>query len=462
MPSVEDILDVLDRAHTGPVCSERDWELKVVPKKISEKLKEHGLEGTCDLENPVNTDDSLADDFWRAGLELAVDLGMLCTDTERIIRFSEEELTDVLRKAPSEVTYGVGKDKRTLYGRKPESEIVPGFCSPIGVPVSEELWIPLMTAIISLPIIDATQGPGIATLFGRQVKANTPYQTLLGRVIAQMGREAAWRAGRPGISFGGVAGVMTELGQFGGFGMPGGLDPEKDWGHILTPELKIDYAMLNMVVHSFNCNAEWSVTAKAFIGGYTGSPEGTAIASIAYTPLGLATYLGYYANCHPMDIRYSGNCGREGVWAMSVTKQAVSRNTPALVVPNIMQVSGPCTDMLLYESAVGMTYAAASGCYWGIGPFSGGCRHVNHLTPLECKFNAEVIRASAGLKRSHANELAKFFIPKYEDRLKNPPKGKPVTECYDLKANRASREWLDIYLKVKKELIDLGVPLEYP
>jgi methylamine--corrinoid protein Co-methyltransferase len=108
-----------------------------------------------------------------------------------------------------------------------------------------------------------------------------------------------------------------------------------------------------------------------------------------------------------------------------------------------------------------MTNAASSGCYWGLGPFSGGCRHVNHLTPLECEFNAEVIKASTGMKRDQANEIAKVLIPKYENRLKEPPKGKSVTECYDLKKQKPSKEWLEIYLRVKKELIDLGVPLRY-
>jgi methylamine--corrinoid protein Co-methyltransferase len=461
MPSVEDVLDVLDRAHNGPVCSEKDWDVKVIPLKVSEKLKEHGLNGVCDPENPVNIDDSLADDFWRAGFELAVDLGMLCTDTERVIRFTEEELKEALRNAPDEISFGKGKDRIVCRNRVPESKIVPAFMSPIGVPVSEELWISVTTAIISLPIIDATQGPGIGTLFGIPVKAGTPYQTLLGRVMAQMSNEAAWRAGRPGIGFCGLAGGMTPLGQFGGFGMPGGLDPEKDHAHLLTPaELKIDYAMLNMVVHAFNCGAEWALTTKSFVGGYPGPPEGSALVSIAYTPLSLAAYLSFSANGNPMDIRYSGNCGREAMWAMSVTKQAVSRNTHTLVDSDFMQVSGPCTDMLLYESAAAMTNAAASGCYFGLGPFSGGCRHLNHLTPLECKFNAEVFKASAGLNRDEANEIAKALIPKYEEKLLTPPESKPVTECYNLKTKKPSKEWLDIYLRVKKELIDLGVPLQ--
>ena len=126
------------------------------------------------------------------------------------------------------------------------------------------------------------------------------------------------------------------------------------------------------------------------------------------------------------------------------------------------QVSGPCTEMILYESAVGLTQLSVSGVSMETGPRSAGGRYTNYITPLECKFISEVYKAAAGMKRSDANEIAKKLIPKYEDKLKYPPKGKSFPECYDVKKLKPSDEWLNIYLKVKKEVIDLGIPLEYP
>jgi methylamine--corrinoid protein Co-methyltransferase len=465
MTSIEDILDILDRAHTGPICTEKNWETKIVPTKISEKLKEHGLKDACDSENPVNTDDGLADEFWRAGFELAADIGMLCADTERVIKFTEEELREVLRKTPSEVTLGKGKDKVTFRHRLPESKIKPIYESPIGVPVSEELWVPLMTAIISIPIIDATEGFWLDTVFGRTVKPGTPYETLVGRVQAQMSREAAWRAGRPGICFEAVITSPTEFGQLGGFGVPGGFDPKKDRVFLDTlPPIKTNYKCLHKAVHAFNCNANILAAGWELIGGYVGPAEGCALAIITRNILNIATYLSTLGGVSPQDMRYMGNCGRDAQWACGVELQAFSRNYQGLTgnAQLAMQVSGPCTDMLLYESAVAMTNFSASGTYESSGPFPRGARHKDYITPVECKFNAEVLKAFAGMKRSEANDLAKVLIPKYEGRLKNPPEGKSVNECYDLKSRKPSKEWRDIYLGVKKELIDLGVPLEYP
>ena len=80
-----------------------------------------------------------------------------------------------------------------------------------------------------------------------------------------------------------------------------------------------------------------------------------------------------------------------------------------------------------------------------------------YASGLENKFCAEVSKAAAAIKRSDANEIVKAFVPKYEDKLKYPPKGKSFTECTDLKTLQPTQEWLGIYKKVWKELEDLGL-----
>ena len=62
--SIQRILEMLDRAHRGPECTMEEWNTKVLPETVSRKLKEHGLQQTCDPENPINTDDELVDRFF--------------------------------------------------------------------------------------------------------------------------------------------------------------------------------------------------------------------------------------------------------------------------------------------------------------------------------------------------------------------------------------------------------------
>ena len=124
------------------------------------------------------------------------------------------------------------------------------------------------------------------------------------------------------------------------------------------------------------------------------------------------------------------------------------------------QVSGPCTYEVLYELAVGAIEQTVSGCAANMGNRSAGGKHLNHTSPLEQKFGAEVVKACAGMKRSDANEIVKTLIPKYEGRLRNPSIGKTFMECFDIKTLKPTEEWMQIYNEVRKELTDLGVPLQ--
>ena len=64
-------IEVLDRAHTGHICDLKEWNVKIIPSKTKEKLEEYGLKSARNEENPINNDNGLVDEFWRAGFELA-------------------------------------------------------------------------------------------------------------------------------------------------------------------------------------------------------------------------------------------------------------------------------------------------------------------------------------------------------------------------------------------------------
>jgi methylamine--corrinoid protein Co-methyltransferase len=459
--SVDAFLEILDRAHKGVPCEAKDWDRKIISSKVSEKLKEHGLKGTCRPECPINTDDSLADEFFKAGFDLAVETGMLCLDTERVIKFTEEEIRKTIDRAPSELALGQGPDRRVIRARKPEDSIKPIAVSPLSIVVSEELWVPLVQGIMETKEVDVIEGPSFETICGRPIMAGTPYETLSGMLAARFHKEAARRAGRPNMGFLAVGASPTIFGQFGGYGVVGGYDPKNTVALVLSPcEMKTSYASLHKVAHAINCGGIVYGGSWSMIGGFPGPPEGAALAGIACTLLQWAVHLASWGTCNPMDIRYMGNCGPEAQWALSVFCQSLSRNTHLLVcaIPN--SVAGPCTDMLLRETAAATINIATSGASSADGPRSAGGRYTNYLTPLECKFMAEVLHGSAGIKRDHANEVVRKLIHEYEGELRHPPKGKSFPECYNIKTLEPSREWLDTYLRVRRELKDLGIPLD--
>ena len=459
--SVSRILETLNRAHTGPVHTPKEWDTRIIPRQAAKKVQEHGLQNTCSTENPINTDDTLADEFYKAGFEMAVETGLLCVDTERVINVTTNELQFALDSAPDELVLGKGTDAVVLKDRRPEDPIKPLLTAPLAIVVSEDIWIPLMTALVEVPEVDLFAGASLDTVFGRQVLSGTPFETLLGRIEAQMTREVLWRAGRPGMCTVGVHSSTTEYGNLGGFGIPGGYDADFNAAVVLQPsEMKTTYASLHKVVQAHNCGAKLLSGSHSYVGGYAGTTEATAICAIASGLLQRAVHWCHFGNeitCD--DLRYVGSCGREAQWAVGIALQAVSRNTHSLRNAIITELAGPCTKMLLYEITVGMMNICVSGSCLTTAPRSAGGKYTDYLTPLEVKFCGEVYKACAGMTRAQANEIAKLIIPRYEKELSNPPKGKSVRECFDLKTSQPSPEWLDIYIEVKKELIELGIPL---
>lgn len=454
-------IEVLDRAHSGPICEPKDWDVKVIPSKVREKLKEHGLLNTCNRENPINTDDGLADEFWKAGFELAVELGMICLETKRIIKFSEDEIKEAIKNAPNEIILGSGSDQVKIKSRRPEDEKIPKFRSGFGT-VSEDLETIVIQSIAQHKVIDIIAPPSLATVFGRPLKSGTPYETLAGLHEAALAREGVRRAGRPGMPFIAVSTSPTEHGLMGGYGAPHGYNPKHDMAVVLpASELKTSYGLLHKVAHVLNHDGLLYGNHWSIIGGYVGPAEGAAATAIAATILQILVHRLTISCGVIFDFRYAGNVGRDALWASSIVEQAESRNTEILVGGITSQLSGPCTYEILYEMAAGAIEQSVSGCCANIGNRSGGGKYIDHISPLEQKFGAEVVKAAAGLSRSDANEIVKALLPKYEDKLPRPNIGKSFTECIDIKTLKPIREWQEIYDQVWKELEDLGLPRYY-
>ncbi|MEX2752449.1 MAG: monomethylamine:corrinoid methyltransferase, partial [Candidatus Freyarchaeota archaeon] len=86
--------DVLERSQTGPLMKEEEFETEFFPTKIREIVAEHGIK--YDPNEPVMTDTSMADEVFEAGLELLLEVGLYNKDTKRIVKFTEEEIKEVL------------------------------------------------------------------------------------------------------------------------------------------------------------------------------------------------------------------------------------------------------------------------------------------------------------------------------------------------------------------------------
>jgi len=435
--------------------------MQVISGKVRDTLSEHGLKGTYDPKNPVNTDDGLADEFFKAGFDLALQVGMYCLDTQRVIKFGEEELREAVSEAVASVTVGKHPDEAFLRARKPEDKILP-FChfGSLGAPVDEDLMIPILQSTAQYKVVDALVAGSLETVYGVEIRAGTPIETFAGKYEATLIREAVRRAGRPNMGLCGVETSPTEYGHFGGYGVPGGYEATDVNIVLAVSELKTNYTLLHKVAHILNLGAPVYSGHRSMIGGFPGPPEGAALVAVAAVILEIPVHQATMLGGSTFDVRFFCNSSREAIWADSVSGQAQSRHITRPLEGVFSVIAGPCTEMLLYESAaIGMSVVVSGrSLLWGVR--SAGGRYKNHVSGLENKFAAEVAKASAGMKRSDANEIVKEILPKYEEKLKNPPKGKSFLDCTDPVTLKPSREWADIYHRVHTELKDLGVPLK--
>jgi methylamine--corrinoid protein Co-methyltransferase len=460
MKKKPDILEVLSRAQTGEYCTQKEWDTKRIPLTIRKILKEHGLQGTCDMDDPVNMDMELADKFYAAGYQAALELGYLCTDTDRIIRVSKEELDDALKHALSEVTVGEGKDATVIKARTPSDPYPMKAATSLGITISEEIFPTMAYLIASEREVDILEAGSLTTIRGHEVLSGTPNETVMGYEHGVMHREARRKAGRPGMGAIGSISAVTEFGQFGAYGTPGAFR-NTDLALILFPsEMKIDYRTLHKVVHTLNMDGIMKCDSPGMIGGMPGPAEGAVVSSIACALLSYAILQNHVGGGEIYDVRYLSNVNREGLWALSVVFQALSRNTHTLCHGIANQVSGPGTENLLREIAAGVSVLAASGSSLTTGPRSAGGRLNDFVTPLECRFVAEVSHAASGMELSKVNEVVKALLPKYEDSIKEPDLGIPFQKAYNMDTLEPTPEWEAAYRKVKAECIELGIPLD--
>jgi methylamine--corrinoid protein Co-methyltransferase len=455
--------DVWERAETGPIVPTREFETRVLFRKTQELVKKYGIK--YDPESVVPTDDGLIDKVWKAGLELLVEVGVLCTDTERIIKFTEQEVLDTIRFAPREVTLGEGKDAVVVVHRGIEDERLPVIMGgPLAVPISEEIALKAYEAYAREPSLDAFWPGTPGEVGGMPAKAGSPFEMYAEKMNVAWMREAFRRAGRPGLHISGSAATSPRA-AIGAC--------SEEWGYRKCDSIhcypgvnmKVDYDTLcrSEHYHHYGCLV-WGC-GSPFIGGLFGGPEGAAIGSVAET---LAIYMAFRVDMPVFfvaDAGYApGMSARKPMWAASLASAALARHTDFTCFSSspYQAYAGPCTDMYLYEIAASTIACVVCGAHLWHGGGRQGLATDYFGGPLDTRFSVDVGCAATRLNREKANEIVKAILARYEDKIEaqNPPLGKTFQECNDLKTLRPTKEYLDLYDKVKKELEGLGLAFE--
>jgi methylamine--corrinoid protein Co-methyltransferase len=457
------IYEIWERAEKGPICRENDFYLRLFYPRVKELVKEYDIK--YDPEMLLPTDESLIDDVYKAGMSLAIDVGLLCTDTERIIKFEESEIKDYLRNLPGQFTGGSGRDTITVKQRGIEDKEPPVIGgAPMGAPVSEHLGVKVYMSYAQEPIIDyiGVLGATLETVRGMKVRAGAPSELYASQHNIAMMREATRWAQRPGMPI--SPDTFVSLASDIVVSFPGYLR-KTDFprsGIRTYPVMKVSYDSLCRAAHYLEAGF---LTRAGSAGGsvfLSGSPEAAVITSIA-----LVLALGLISQAVTSDSTVSdnpqrpGHGTRVGIWGTNLAIASKVKNTNSVDTHCIFYSNaGPCTDMYLYQIAAMTIGSTVVG-----GNVNGACglegRKTDYFTGFDARFMGEVAHASVSMKMNDANEMIKELLSKYEDRIENPPLGKRFQECYDVKTVTPSKEYLDLYTRVKKELEDMGLEFRH-
>jgi methylamine--corrinoid protein Co-methyltransferase len=448
--------EIVARSETGPYAKESDFDLMLV-RRIPELVAQHGL--MFDPDVLVPNDDDMADRLYQAAVELFVDVGAYNQTSERRIRFSRDEVEEIVAQQPSSVVLGTGKDAIVEQHRGVESSIPCRVHSgPTGTPSSERYHKLILQSCAQEPLVDCLGAGSVSTYMGRQIVPGSPTEILGTRRDSAEAREAVRKAGRPGMHIEDNATPLTCRGKMAAVDLASGLRPSDGMLVSQMVEMKTDYDQLSRVAYMQSIGMHIVDLLVPLVGGLGGGAEGTALLTVAEHILGAVLYHPSYHFMGHMHLMRINNTDRMGLWIQAAAGQALARNTPMVVSNDIYCVSGTGTQDLLWEVAAGAMVGAVCGTHQhGMGVAGGAT--VDQTTGLEARFQAQVAHAALGMTRSEVNELVLKCLAHYEGRLDDPDPGKSFPDLYDVDSLEPGEEWLEAYFLVSEALTEMGLDI---
>ena len=461
--------EVVKRAMTGSICSEKEFDMEILVPEISRVVEKYEIK--FDPENPIPSDNDLADRVWKAAVEFYTNVGTYCTTSERRILFSENEIQDALACANSGVWLGEGNERSYLKSRKPESTERP-FLSlgAAGAPVStEDILFRVARGFAEIPISNGMTTPGLTIMDGERTVAASPMEMEATIRNVQLVREACRRAGRPGLPI--MNGIATSGSAAATIGASHfGMRTSDIWELGAIAEMKVDYDLLSKAVYLKAWGGNSLGENGPVLGGWFGGPEGLLVGLTAYHMQSLMVHRSVFQHPFQTHFKYQCGSGRDLIWVFSLHSQACSRNSHWPVLSLLYTAGGPMTETYFQEATVFVLATITGGTVIEVGGVAKAI-NLDYLTPIEPMFAGEVALAissetgnKTAMTRKQANEIAKELLPKYEDKIKGDHSlilGKKYQELYDMETHRPSSEYVDFYNEMKKEIGKMGIKFRY-
>lgn len=443
------IMEFQDRSLKGPVMKSTQFDLAFA-KKVRE------LVGTYEIKydpDELIVDDNTADAVFQAGIALLADVGLYHLDTQRIIRFSEEEIREVAkeyRENPPRQVFGQGEDEITVEYRTSDDKRPPILAGGAPGSIAEDWFAPYVQSFMQEETNKAMGIAGGITAVGDVVpKAGTLSEVYCGLWECRTLLEVLERVGRPGLHLGLLCTVSTVGGTVACVG-PGLRGPHNTQiGIHIVPEQKLDWTRLLLAQFCEDRGITPWTSCMSMVGALCRDGAEAAIGLVANL-LGQLSY-GHGTMSSLFSTHLDGRwADAETQWAFSGAARASERN---IRVP----IAGVCggmeqvwrTEAAMYQAAAMAVSNTASGfCYAWIAGHSG----------LETRLVGEILKAVSGMERDKANELLKAILEVTGQKVKETSGPREFPDAYDLKTVEPKPALVADYDRVKENLAKMGVP----
>jgi methylamine--corrinoid protein Co-methyltransferase len=166
--------------------------------KAMELKQKYGLDFKGEF---VPTDVDMMEKLFRAGFEMLLECGIYCTDTHRIVKYTEDEIWDAINNVQREFVLGTGREAVNVRKR------VVGDCSkpiiqggPTGSPISEDVFVPVHMSYALEKEVDTIVNGVMTTVRGKPPVPRSPYEVLAAKTETRLIKNACAMAGRPGMA----------------------------------------------------------------------------------------------------------------------------------------------------------------------------------------------------------------------------------------------------------------------
>ena len=192
------VIDVYERFVKGKKVPENEWDYTIIPQNLTALKEKYKLK--FEPGQSVPEDNETKNALFQAGLEMLVNTGYYLKDMGKVMHVTEEEVWEGIKKTPTKLILGEGRDIARFYprhGNSPVKPIIQG--GPTGSPISEDVFVQVMQSYAQEGVVDDLVDGVMTSLEGHPAKSGTPYEIRATMAELRATREARERAGRPGL-----------------------------------------------------------------------------------------------------------------------------------------------------------------------------------------------------------------------------------------------------------------------